>query len=277
MYKCLIACAAVALPLTAAAQSSSFAVGTRYTCPSKNVTFTVTACAGPADGDWCDVQMYVGSQPLPHGRSTRLQIKTLLQQCSGQGQGGAGQVAAAAPPPAAAPNRPGGKFQENDHVKVNIRGQGWMDGQIVGINHGIMEDEYKVQVPSKGVALASPQDMRFVSVGLPPGTVPPGQPPKPGLVSCAGKFEGRYASAAGTPGMVTVVFRSGKADVTTPDMVGSADGLTAMQSTHHAECWTGGGKIYLNWLDGPNADFPMDINDDGTLDTPFGEIRKKGS
>ncbi|MBV8497255.1 MAG: hypothetical protein JO361_10775 [Gammaproteobacteria bacterium] len=277
MRNYFIACAAAALPLTASAAQPSFSLGTLYACPN-NVSFKVTACAGPADSDLCDVQMYAAGQALRPGRSARSQIMQLLPRCAAQGQSAAGGGAVfAQQTPAASPGRPAGKFEEYDHVKVNIRGQGWMDGQIVGINNGIMEDEYKVQVPGKGVASASPQDLRFVSAGVAPGTVPPGQPPKPGLVSCAGKFEGRYASPAGTPGMVTVVFRSGKADVTTPDVVGSVNGMTAMASTHKAECWTGGGKIYLKWLDGPNIDFPMDINDDGTLDTPYGEIKKKGS
>ncbi len=44
-----------------------------------------------------------------------------------------------------------------------------------------------------------------------------------------------------------------------------------------AECWTGGGMIYLRWVDGSKYDFPIDINDDGTIDTPEGESKKKGS
>lgn len=47
--------------------------------------------------------------------------------------------------------------------------------------------------------------------------------------------------------------------------------------SREAECWWGGGKIYLRWLDGSNYDFPIDINDDGTLDTTYGELKKKGS
>ena len=53
--------------------------------------------------------------------------------------------------------------------------------------------------------------------------------------------------------------------------------MTAVNSTQQAECWTGGGKIYLQWLTGPNIEFTMDINDDGTLDSPYGELKKKGS
>jgi len=271
----IIACAALLLPLVVAAQPATFNLNTIYSCPN-NLSFKVSACAGPGAGDFCDVQMYLGGQALRPGRSTRTQIMTLVPKCSANGQMAAGVGQPAATAPAVAPNRPGGKFQENDHVRVLIQGQGWMDGTIVRVLTAI-EPTYDVQVPGKGTAEATEQQLQFVSAGSPPGTVPAGQSPKSGLVSCAGKFEGRYASEAGGPGMVTVVFRSGKADITTPDMVGSVNGVTAMQSTHRAECWTGGGKIYFNWLDGPNMDFTTDINDDGTLDTPYGEIKKKGN
>ena len=39
------------------------------------------------------------------------------------------------------------------------------------------------------------------------------------------------------------------------------------------DCWTGGGKIILHKQG--EDDLPIDINDDGTLDTPLGELKKK--
>ncbi len=87
--------------------------------------------------------------------------------------------------------------------------------------------------------------------------------PKPGFTSCAGKIEGRYASTGGF-GMFTIVFRSGKATV------------KAMASPdEEVECWISGKQIILHNPHDPN-DMPIDINDDGTLDTPIGQIRKKG-
>jgi hypothetical protein len=115
-----------------------------------------------------------------------------------------------------------------------------------------------------------------LALSLAAGSALATNPPKPGTVSCAGKFEGRYASAAGSPGVVTIVFRSGKATLRQPDMVMTNGKLSGTTSEMEAECWTGGGKIYLRWLDGSNYDFPIDINDDGTLDTPYGELKKKG-
>jgi hypothetical protein len=86
-------------------------------------------------------------------------------------------------------------------------------------------------------------------------------------VSCAGKFEGRYSNTAGF-GNMTIIFRSGKATLADPTGSGGEE----------MECWTGGGKIYLHKAGDPaSQDMPIDINNDGTLDTPFGEIKKKGN
>jgi len=38
-----------------------------------------------------------------------------------------------------------------------------------------------------------------------------------------------------------------------------------------------GSKIILHKPGAPNEDMPIEINDDGTLDTPMGEVRKKSS
>lgn len=171
----------------------------------------------------------------------------------------------------AAPER---VYHLHDKVQVNVRGQGWFDGEIVSIAEGI-ETEYKVAVSGNRFALASYRDLRFVAAA--PAAAPAlGKPPKPGLASCAGKFEGRYGPAGGGPGP-TIVFRSGKAMVREPDMVMTDGKLSAMSSDHEAECWTGNGKIYLRWLDGSAFDFPIDVNDDGTIDTPEGTLKKKGS
>jgi hypothetical protein len=89
-----------------------------------------------------------------------------------------------------------------------------------------------------------------------------GKPPKPGLVSCAGKFEGRYAPSTGLPGL-TIIFKQGKATTKAP-----------LTDDEEFECWTGGKKIYLHKA-GQQEDLDIDINDDGTLDTPLGELKKK--
>jgi hypothetical protein len=89
------------------------------------------------------------------------------------------------------------------------------------------------------------------------------QPPRPGLASCAGKIEGRYASALGQGGL-TIEFRSGKATLKGP-----------LLGDETVECWTSGAKIVLHNPTDPD-DLELDINKDGSIDTPFGEIKKKG-
>jgi hypothetical protein len=89
------------------------------------------------------------------------------------------------------------------------------------------------------------------------------KPPKPGFTNCAGKIEGRYASSGGF-GNFTIVFRSGKATV-----------KASYSPDEEVECWISGKQIILHNPRDTN-DLPIDINDDGTLDTPFGEIKKKG-
>src|SRR3954469_11129464 len=88
-----------------------------------------------------------------------------------------------------------------------------------------------------------------------------GQPPKPGLVSCAGKIEGRYAESA--LGQMQIEFRSGKAT------------LKAFGDTSVTTCWTAGKKVYLYMPADPDP-MEIDINNDGTLQTPLGEFKKKG-
>ena len=66
--------------------------------------------------------------------------------------------------------------------------------------------------------------------------------------------------------MFTIIFNSGKATVTDPTGQGEV-----------MECWSDGSKIILHKPGAPDQDFPIDINNDGTLDTPLGEIKKKGN
>jgi hypothetical protein len=167
-----------------------------------------------------------------------------------------------------------GQYDAHDWVQVLVDGK-WTQAEVVNQSDNV----YTMKLANGHEVDTSAQFMR---PSTPPPVVKPaafqfGVPPKPGLASCAGKFEGRYSSAAGAPGMVTITFRSGKATLREPDMVMTDGKLSSMSSEKEAECWTGGGKIYLKWIDGANYDFPIDINDDGTLDTQLGELKKKGN
>jgi hypothetical protein len=51
-----------------------------------------------------------------------------------------------------------------------------------------------------------------------------------------------------------------------------------MGGTEEFECWMDREKIYLHKSgESTDNDIPIDINNDGTLETPFGEIKKKGN
>jgi hypothetical protein len=158
-------------------------------------------------------------------------------------------------------DRARGLFAMREKVQINIEGQ-WVDGEIVGE----MGMEYNVQTADNRTAWASAQHLRRVAAPEKPAPKV-GVPPRPGLKSCAGKFEGRYASTGGgAGGTLQIIFRSGKAT------------LRELSGDSEFECWMDSERIYLHAVgEPPETDIPIDINNDGTLETPFGEIRKKGN
>ena len=146
----------------------------------------------------------------------------------------------------------------------------WMEGEIRGQNNVNM---YDIKVPGVDTGFGSDivnttaDNIRMSTKPAPP---PPaqraaGQAPKPGLVSCAGKYEGRWEHVSGMGGM-KVVFRSGKATIT--------EGASGEMPF---DCFTGDGKVVF-YQAGSFTPFSydFDINDDGTLQTPLGAIKKMG-
>jgi hypothetical protein len=162
--------------------------------------------------------------------------------------------------PLTAKDHANGQYDLQDAVQVNVNGA-WVDGQIIST----LGMEYQVQLPGRRTVWANPQIMRPGAVAAKPAAPKSGAPPKPGLTSCAGKIEGRYATT-GAFGSMTIVFKSGKAIM--KDALGTSD--------DELECWMGGGKVYLH-KPGESQDLPLDINDDGTLQSPFGELKRKGN
>ena len=299
----------------AGAETSVFQLGRLYQCPAGK-SFKVFSCSGSADADLCDVQSYSNGQPEMRGKSTHQQVMAVLSICHIQtpaesradqhpGTGGGGtngikvgdavevvtgsgwtpakvvavngnsyrvlvygvQVTKDYPAEvrrlgaASARDHAQGQYRLGDRVQVNVGGR-WISSKIVTE----MGQDYQVELPGNRTAWATPNNLRPAQ-SAPAAVSKPsaGIPPKPGLASCAGKFEGRYASTGGF-GSFTLTFRSGKATMT--DAGGNDDVF---------ECWMGGARMYLHKPDAPNLDMPIDINDDGTLQTPLGEIRKKAS
>jgi len=154
-----------------------------------------------------------------------------------------------------------GQYDLHDRVQVNFEGQ-WVNSQVIGT----MGMEYQVDLPGNRTAWAKPENLRWMGEAPPPAAAKTGVPPKAGMVSCAGKIEGRYATTGGF-GNMQITFRAGKATM--------GGGLGGEETV---ECWTAGDKIVLHKPgESPNQDMPIDINNDGTLQTPFGEIKKKGN
>ncbi len=154
-----------------------------------------------------------------------------------------------------------GLFALHEKVQVNVEGK-WVEGEII-TELGM---EYQVQLADNRSAWASAQHMRRVAAPQKPAPQAAGGPPKPGLKSCGGKFDGRYASTTSAMGSFQIVFRSGKAT------------LKSLGDAEEFECWMDGEKIYLHKPgESTDTDMPIDINNDGTLETPLGEIKKKGN
>ena len=200
-----------------------------YDCSPGSQRIKVLGCTGPGGDATCDVQSYNGAEPGPRSKSTRKALLISLQFCHPQAS-----IKSA--------------FKPGDIVEILLFGE-WTKGELLAIdgtqNNVRLQDGAKYWMPASQVRRA------VVSI-------PSGQPPKPGLASCAGKIDGTYLSPSGFP---SIVFHSGKASV---------------QGDEAVECWTGGGKIYLHTAGTPaDQDFVMGINSNGALDTPLGEMKKK--
>jgi len=299
----------------AGAETSVFQLGRVYQCPAGK-SFKVFSCSGSADADLCDVQSYSNGQPEMRGKSTHQQVMAVLSICHIQtpaesradqhpggtrGEGtngikvgdavevvtGSGwtpakvvavngnsyrvlvygvQVTKDYPAEvrrlgaASAHDHAQGQYRLGDRVEVNVGGR-WISSRIVTE----MGQDYQVELPGHRTAWATPNNLRPAHSAPAAVSSSSGVPPKPGLTSCAGKFDGRYATTGGF-GSFTLTFRSGKATMT--DAGGNDEVF---------ECWMGGARMYLHKPDAPNLDMPIDINDDGTLQTPLGELRKKAS
>jgi hypothetical protein len=162
-----------------------------------------------------------------------------------------------------------GQYDLHDRVQVLVNGK-WMEGEICGQNLNMYDIKVKGVDTGFGsdIVNTTPENIRMSTTPAPP---PPaqraaGQPPKPGLTSCAGKYEGRWEHVSGMGGM-KVVFRSGKATIT--------EGLGGEMPF---DCFTGDGKVVF-YKAGSFTPFSydFDINNDGTLQTPLGAIKKMGN
>jgi hypothetical protein len=127
-----------------------------------------------------------------------------------------------------------GQYDKGDRVEVLVNGR-WMQGEIRGQNLNM----YNILVPGVDTGFGdnhvdtTPENIRLSRQPAPAAAAQRavGQSPKPGFVSCAGHYEGRWELAAGMAGM-KVVFRSGTATIT--------EGLGGEMAF---DCFTGDSKV----------------------------------
>jgi hypothetical protein len=278
------------------------------------VRLRVLSCAGPNPTDACEAELRLPGQQAQRGPITRQQLGGLLASCGpADGAGGNAPAGAATEPdrngfkigdevraataggwyratilqrngdsyrvrfnasaeawktypielrrngPLNDVDRARGLFDMNEKVQVNVEGK-WVDGKVVGE----MGMDYNVEIPGNRTVWANAQQMRRVAVAE-PVAAKPGTPPRDGLKQCADKFNGRYSPAGGGGPSFQLTFRSGKAS------------LQEMSGTTELECWSDGQRLYLHKVgETAEQDMPIEINEDGTLDTPFGEVKRKG-
>jgi hypothetical protein len=216
-----------------AAGSQPLQLNVIYECSPDTKRIKVLSCESTDDNALCEVQAYTGAEPGRRSQSTRKALLIFLQLCH---------------PPASVNVTPKLALKPGDTLEVFLFGE-WTKSELLGMDG----TQYNVRLPDGAKYWLPAAQVRKVAP-----SIPAGQPPKPGLASCAEKFDGTYLSPSGFP---SIVFHSGKASV---------------QGDEAVECWTGGGKIYLHTA-GTSADqdFVMGINVNGTLDTPLGEMKKK--
>lgn len=302
-----------ALACSASAQAQQPQIGQLYQCTDGHSAMKVLRCSN-GNGAQCDVELSRDGQVQQSGRVPAAGVLDLMRVCQGNGAA-AGQPPGAAAAGGADANgfkigdtvrintafgwmdakilkangdsyyvhsqsgadvwkpypqdlrrvgplndqdRARGLYALHEKVEANVEGR-WVPGEVVMEMNG----EYQVELGDRRTAWARPQHLRRVAVTEKPAAPAAGQPPKPGMVSCAGKIEGRY-SASGV-GSFTIVFRQGKATI---KMYGGNDDTV--------DCWISERHILLH-KPGEEDSMPIEINDDGTLDTPMGEVRKKSS
>jgi hypothetical protein len=162
-----------------------------------------------------------------------------------------------------------GQYDRGDRVQVLVNGK-WMEGEVRGQNLNM----YNIKVAGVDTGFGddhvdtTPENIRMSTTPAPAAAAAraAGQVPKAGLVSCAGRYEGRWELAGGMPGM-EVIFSSGKATV--------SEGLGGPMPF---DCFTGGGKVVFYKAGSFQPfDYDFSINNDGTLQTPLGSIKKMGN
>jgi len=134
------------------AQTPAVQMNVVYECPPP-FSVKMLSCTGTTATDQCDVQSYNSGRPFQRGKSTYLQVTTLLKTCHLQTPAeaqAAARNAAAAPAPNQAANQNGagpGGFKVGDTVRVLING--WEEAKVIQVrgNSYLVRTQNGVEVP----------------------------------------------------------------------------------------------------------------------------------
>lgn len=164
-----------------------------------------------------------------------------------------------------------GQYDLHDRVQALYNGK-WTEGEIVGEQYAT----YTVKLPGvitsrdfgdQNTITTTPDKICMSTTPAPPPAKrAAGQAPKPGMTSCGSKYDGRWESTSGFAGN-RVVFRGGKATVT-----------AALSPPIEYDCFISSGQILLFKPGSFTPDEePLEINNDGTIQTPLGAIKRMGN
>src|SRR5579864_3651791 len=108
-----------AIGVMLSAQTTPLQIGVLYICPAVNASLKVNSCAGPGNGDACDIETHINGQAAQPAKLARQQVMAMLSVCHVQtpaeAQAGARGGAAA---PASAQTGAGG-FKVGDTVQIS--------------------------------------------------------------------------------------------------------------------------------------------------------------
>jgi hypothetical protein len=279
---------AIAAGLASAPAQPAFQFDVVYSCSSGRSKLKVLSCAGNSDAHSCDVQYLDNTAAQGLGAriaAPRKQVEELLATCAIQRPPAKTETApaqsqprpapqsqreppAAAQPPQAArkqqpvpsapapPRQPDNLLHVGDVAEARFMNAGqWQKLRIMDIQG----NRALVQFFSSG-AQGWTDEIRRVAPPKPAQTAASPAAKTPGT-PCGAKLEGRWS---GTSTPLTIEFRSGKARIS-----------AMVLGEEVADCFISGDQIILRKA-GEREDMILRLNDDGTMDTPFGEIRKKG-
>jgi hypothetical protein len=236
--------------------------GVMYSCNNGASKLKITQCSSGSNVV-CEVQFYGNeTPPKPTGsaRLSREQLTGALRTCVlPNGQPAIVTVRPSATARPAAPQASNAAFKVGD-IAMAYSMFGWIQVRILEIRG----NQYRIQYMDRSNMWVKASNLRrptAVATRSGAGSVPPGGATKSDAGSCAGKLDGTFADQLG---LLSIVFRSGKATVTQP-----------LAGTYEADCRIQGNRIVLQGARAKD-NLVLTRKDDRTLeDRDAGTITRK--